>query len=407
MNAEQKRAFERVANGENLFITGSGGTGKSYCLRHIVKWARDQRIELGVTASTGTAAYLIRGRTLHSFLGIGLAKKSADELAEKCKHYTISKLRNIELLIIDEISMIDEILFDKISKFLSIIRGSSKPFGGIQLILCGDFAQLPPTQGRYCFLSSVWNRANIEIVQLTKMMRQHEDHVFQKMLAELRWGMCSSDSIKLLKRLRKTKFEERSDGIVPTVLYSMNVDVDTINSTKYKELLEKGAKQYLYNTKGSTSGLYWANSIKIPENVELCVGAQVVLTWNIAQESGLINGSRGIVVAINKIGPTVRFANGQEVLVEMQKIENDDDGSKTCWCSFMPLKLAYALTIHKSQGMTLDLVVIDLGDSIFEYGQAYTAISRARSLACIKLLDFKASSFKTHPDVLKFYRIEK
>jgi ATP-dependent DNA helicase PIF1 len=183
----------------------------------------------------------------------------------------------------------------------------------------------------------------------------------------------------------------------------MNVDVDCINNSKFKELIEKGAQSVTYITQGSASGLFWANSIKIPEKVELCVGAQVVLTWNVSQDDGLINGSRGVIVGISRLGPTVRFANGKEVLIEAIKVENDDD--KHCWCSFMPLRLAYALTIHKSQGMTLDLVVIDLGDSIFEYGQAYTAISRARSLSCIKLLDFKSSSFRTHKDVLKFYGV--
>lgn len=402
MNTEQESAFERAKDGNNLLITGSGGVGKSFVLKHIIKWARDQKIDIAVTASTGSAAYLIRGRTIHSFLGIGLAKKKAKELAEDVldkKRFIVSKLRNLELLVIDEISMIDAELFEKISEFLSIIRQCSKPFGGIQLIACGDFAQLPPTRGKYCFTSSEWERACIETIQLTQMMRQSDDYKFQKMLSELRWGLCSKESQVILKGLQKTKFDD--NGIQPTILYSMNVDVDCINSAKYKELMEKGAKNMIYITQGSTSGLLWGNSIKIPEKVDLCVGAQVVLTWNVSQDDGLINGSRGIIMEISKAGPIVRFANGKEILIEIIKIENDED--KNCWCSFMPLRLAYALTIHKSQGMTLDLVVIDLGNSIFENGQAYTAISRARSLSCIKLLDFKASSFRTHKDVLKFY----
>jgi ATP-dependent DNA helicase PIF1 len=407
MNKEQLNAVERVKLGNNIYLSGVGGSGKSYTLTNIVNWAQSNQKQIATTASTGTAAYLIKGRTIHSYLGIGLGKKSAEELAVYVKYnrpYIVKKLRTLDILIIDEISMINDELFDKISKFLQIIRNCAKSFGGIQVILCGDFAQLPPTertQKKYCFLSAEWDRSSIEVITLTQMMRQQYDLVFQKMLTELRFGICSDESIKILKKLKKTKFEERDDGIIPTILYSMNVDIDKINNSKYNELIDNGAKKQLYTATFSSSGEHWAKSIKIPERIELCVGCQVVLTWNLSQDDGLINGSRGVVIAIDKNGPTVHFANGKEILIEMTKIENEDDSN--CWVSFVPLKLAYALTIHRAQGMTLDLVIIDLGESIFEYGQAYTAISRAKNLDSIKLLDFKSSSFRTHKDVIKFY----
>ncbi len=402
MNNEQLYAFSQSQKRKNIFITGAGGCGKSFTLNHIIKWAKERRIECAVTASTGCAAYLIQGRTIHSYLGIGLAKKTAKELADYIKYkkpFIVTKLKVLEMLIIDEISMINAELFEKISEFLSIIRGSSKAFGGVQIILCGDFAQLPPTDGKYCFLSEIWNKSNIETITLKTMMRQSNDQRFQEILEELRWGLCSKDTLLLLKSLKNTQF--KNIGITPTILYSMNVDVDSINNGKYNELIEKGADNRTYNTTTSVAGKSWALSLKIPEKIDVCIGAQVVLTWNVSQDDGLINGSRGVIIDFDFTGPVVRFVNGQERIIENIKIVDQDDPALTI--SFMPIKLAYALTIHKSQGMTLDSVILDLGDSIFEYGQAYTAISRVRNLESIKIIDVKRKSFKTHKDVLAFY----
>jgi ATP-dependent DNA helicase PIF1 len=181
----------------------------------------------------------------------------------------------------------------------------------------------------------------------------------------------------------------------------MNVDVDSINNGKYNELIQNGADNRTYNTITSVAGKSWALSLKIPDKIDVCIGAQVVLTWNVCQDDGLINGSRGVIIDFDINGPVVRFVNGQERTIEYTKIIDQDD--PTLAISFMPIKLAYALTIHKSQGMTLDAVVLDLGDSIFEYGQAYTAISRVRNLASIKIVDVKRKSFRTHKDVLEFY----
>lgn len=403
MNSEQLEALELVKKGKNIFLTGSAGTGKSYTLQNIIQWARSQYLEFSVTASTGSAAYLIRGRTIHSYLGIGLGQKSSQELYEYIrskKPFIANKLRKLNILIIDEISMIDNVLFDKISEFLSLIRKNKKPFGGLQIILSGDFAQLPSITGKYCFLSDTWNNANIKVVTLKTLVRQNNDDIFKNMLEELRFGKCTKESLEILKNLSKKEF---THDIIPTILYSLNQDVEKINEKKYKELLLSGAKEKTYKTTYSKNGYSkeWSTSIKIPEFINLCIGAQVVLTWNISQEDGLINGSRGIITGMDKLGPKVKFSSGQELIIEHFKIVQEDNSD--CWVSFMPLKLAYALSIHKSQGMTLDAVQLDLGSSIFEYGQAYTALSRVRDLNSIKILDVKAESFKVHKDVLLFY----
>lgn len=404
MNKEQKAAFEEVKKGRNIFITGNAGTGKSFTLEHIIKWARDEKKHIGVTASTGSASYLIRGRTIHSYLGIGLAKKSASELAEYVKYkkpFIVKKMKTLDILMLDEISMINSELLDKIDKFLSIIRGSSKPFGGIQIILCGDFCQLPPIEGKYSFNAECWSNAKIKTISLTEQMRQNNDETFKLILEELRWGVCSDANYKKLRSLKNTKI---SHGIIPTILYSMNIDVDKINTDKFKLLIENGAKTHIYKTKLSSSNIstkFWVDSYKIPETLELCVGAQVMLTWNISQDDGLINGSRGIISELTTLGPRIKFVNGNEVIIESFKLKSEE--CEDIWVSFMPIKLAWASTIHKCQGMTLDAVVIDLGKSIFEYGQAYTALSRVRNLDSVVILDISKKSFKTHKDVLEFY----
>lgn len=404
MNTEQKAALDIIKCGGNIFLTGAAGCGKSYTINEIVKWARSRKKRIAVTASTGNAAYLIRGKTIHSFLGIGLAVKSAVELADKIIHTKphISKtLCELEILIIDEISMIDAELFDKISYVLSYVRDIKKPFGGVQIILCGDFCQLAPVKGDYCFRATEWDKACIKVIELLQVMRQDKDEHFRDMLIELRWGRCSTEFYKLLKSLDKPLDLK---GIEPTVLYANNVNVDAINNKRYQELIEQQAKRLVYTTKYSQlkHATDWATSLKIPNEIELCIGAQVVLTWNVSQEQGLINGSRGVVTNLTKEGPIARFVNGCECVIEPYTFTSEED--PRLWASFVPLKLAYALTIHKSQGMTLDAAIIDIGKSIFTYGQAYVALSRVRSLECLQVLDIKKTSFKTHKDVIEFYK---
>lgn len=406
MNQKQNEAFMKVVNGESIFLTGPAGTGKSFTLQQIIKWARHSKKEIGITASTGLAAYLIKGRTIHSFLGIGLGKKSAEALAEYVKKKsknTYNKLINMNILLLDEISMIEDELLDKISEFLSIIRGDNKPFGGVQVVLSGDFCQLPPVSGKYCFLSDIWKKADIQTIVLEELIRQDKDTKFQDILQELRWGICSKDTLKLLKSLKNKEF---NNDVMPTKLYSVNVDVDKINKKEFDELVEKGAMVKNYKTKYSShpSAESWAQSLKIPDHVELCIGAQVLVTWNLQNESSIVNGTRGIITDFCLEGPKVKLIDGREIIVEYMKLSCEDNEKITV--TFIPLKLAYAISIHKSQGMTLDAMEIDLGTSIFEYGQAYTALSRAKSLDNIKIISVKSKSFMTHSKVKDFYRVK-
>jgi ATP-dependent DNA helicase PIF1 len=407
MNAKQQLAFNAVVKGQSILLTGSAGTGKSFVMTQVIKWAKENDKKIGITASTGLSAYLIRGRTIHSFLGIGLGKKSPEMMAQfvMSKNKPLMKrLIALDILIIDEISMIDAELLDKISSYLSIIRKNVIPFGGVQLVLSGDFAQLPPISRKYCFEAEAFKTANVTTILLDDLVRQEGDTLFKDILEELRWGVCTKHTLKILKSLYKTEF---ANGVIPTRLYSHNTDVDRINEQEFKKLVESGAETYVYDTTYSKHPMakHWAESIKVPEKVQLCVGAQVYITWNLQgmeQPCPLMNGTRAVVVALSQKNVSIQLVNGNTVVVEPYTLTSEEDEKITT--TFMPLKLAYAISIHKSQGMTLDAVEIDLGEKIFEYGQAYTALSRARTLSSVRLISVKASSFKTHPKVNEFYK---
>lgn len=413
MNEEQQGAFDIVTKQRsNIFLTGPAGTGKSFTIKEIVNWAKSSQKRLGVTSSTGTSAITINGRTLHSFLGIGLAKKDAYQLYMTSKRNSnlIEKLKLLDILIIDEISMISDKLFDKVSEYLSLIRKNKLPFGGIQLILCGDMCQLPPVDGEYCFKAKTWSSLNLNIIELKTLVRQDGDKEFQLILNEARFGTISNNHIERLKSLQNPNFGE----VQPTVLYSKNINVDSVNNGEYTNLIKKGALERVYYTQYSNNKhcQNWAESLKLPSEVRLCIGSQVMLTVNLCVEEGLANGSRGVVTEFTENGPVVLFKTGDQVVIEPwifvddnEDIESSSDGEDekiTVKC--IPLRLAYALTIHKSQSATLDSAVVSLGASIFEYGQAYTALSRVRDMKSIKVIDVLKSSFQTHPDVIEFYK---
>lgn len=400
MNVRQQAAIKAFKTRQNIFLTGPAGSGKTCTLREIISICHAANKNIAVTASTGLAAYLLRGRTVHSFLGIGLAQKSAKALADQVRtkaKTTYQRLLNLEILAIDEISMIDNELLDKVNEFLKLIRNNHAPFGGIQVIFSGDMAQLPPISNTFCFKSQAWKEAAIKTHELTELMRQQHDLEFQAILQDLRFGIVTPETLKKLKALKHTQFP---DGIQPTRLYSLNVDVDKINAQEFDKL---DTPRFTYRTKYSTHAntKAWATSLKIPEEITLAKGAQVYLTWNSSTNPALVNGTRGVITDLNTSYVTIKLTNGEEATIEYFKLASEDDPRISV--AFMPLKLAYAITVHKAQGMTLDAVEIDLGTSIFEYGQAYTALSRARNLQSIRLVDIHPKSFKAHPDVIKFY----
>lgn len=408
LTKEQQNAIDAFKSGKNIFLTGFAGAGKSVALKHIIEHALNNNIKIGVTATTGTAAFLIGGKTLHSYLGIGLAKEEPEVLLEKLYEYknfnVAKKLKELNVLIIDEVSMLDNSLFEKISKYIGLIRKKNKPFGGLQLILTGDFCQLEPVDGDYCFKSEVWKELELTNIYLKKMMRQNDDKVFQKILTEVRYGNCSEETLETLESLKNTEFGE----IRPTKLYSHNYDVDKINVKEYNDLILKGVQKKVYEikyhclSKDKEKTKKWAKNMDIPDSIELCEGAQIMVIANIDQDKGIVNGTRGVVMSLKNNKVIIKLVNKNLYDIEYHKCIHAENPEISV--SYLPLKLAYALTIHKSQGATLDAVEIDIGKKIFAAGQAYTALSRARNLKSIKIIDVHPDSFITKKSVIKFYK---
>jgi ATP-dependent DNA helicase PIF1 len=429
LNSEQDSAFTAVKNGKNIFLTGPAGAGKSHLIRHIVKWAESTGRRVGLTALTGCAALLLGpgAKTLHSWAGIGLGRESADALATSILRTPKAKSRwkRTDMLIIDEISMMAPDLFEKLDSIGKRVRANTRPWGGIQLIVCGDYFQLPPVTkgisgetlvpGRFAFESPVWRASQLAPVVLSKIERQ-TDPEFQRALNECRLGTPSAETVALLKS--RQGLDWKSKLIRPTLLFSRNADVDTINE-KNIAALKQPLRVYDAETHIETDPAdptaevpngellerivqRLDNDANYAPHLELCKGAQVMLLMNKDIDAGLVNGSRGVIVDFRADGiPYVQFLHGDPVAIERNEWASND--FPCVRRHQIPLRVAYAISIHKSQGATLDCALIDIGSSVFEYGQAYVALSRVRNIESLYVWNLDPSKIKAHPTVTHYY----
>jgi len=398
MNEKQLEAFQVVKNGFNLFLTGAAGTGKSYTIKSIINYLDSNNINYGLTAMTGCAAVLIGGQTIHSFLYMGISR-NIDEIFNNINKYKsiFNKLKNLQSLIIDEISMMDEETFELINKLLMKIKQNSKIFGGIQIILVGDFYQLPPIIGDFCFMSPIWNELNLKKIILTDIIRQKDDNKLQEILGEIRNGNISKETYDLLQTLKDKDF--KNNDIKPTKLYPININVDKINNYEFKKLL-KINNNFKFEYKASKfSPKEKITEEKIREyDIILTINAQVMVIRNISLDNKLFNGTRGIVVELHQNYVIIKDINNN-----LHTINYYIDNIKDKKIKFMPLKLAYAISIHKSQGASIDYLELDLGDDIFISGQLYTALSRATNINNIKIVNLSKLSFIQNKKVINFY----
>ncbi|SPP79175.1 ATP-dependent DNA helicase PIF1 [Drosophila guanche] len=408
LSEEQMEVLRACTTGKNVFFTGSAGTGKSFLLRRIISaLPPDGTI---ATASTGVAACLIGGTTLHAFAGIG----GGDATMQRClelasRPISAQTWRKCKRLIIDEISMVDGQFFEKIEAVARHIRRNDRPFGGIQLILCGDFLQLPPVirgdfgaappQQRFCFQSSAWETC-IQCVYELKQVHRQSDPEFVQILNHLRIGHVNETITSRLAATSRQKIE--GNGILATQLCSHTNDANSINESKLENL--KGDK-VLFRADDSDAGMtkQLDQQVQAPSQLYLKVNAQVMLLKNINISNGLVNGARGVVVRMEKDLPVVRFKNNQEYVCKHEKWIIKTATGGTITRRQVPLKLAWAFSIHKSQGLTLDCVEMSLS-KVFEAGQAYVALSRAKSLQSVRILDFDAKQVWANPQVLQFYK---
>jgi len=436
LSKEQQIAFNKYAQGHNIFITGPGGSGKSELIRTIHKHAHRTFKDLHVTALTGCAAVLLncKAKTLHSWAGIGLGNGTIEQLIRKVRQNSFAKAlwKGTDILVVDEVSMLSLKLFETLNAIGKAIRGNLKPFGGIQLIFSGDFYQLPPVGDKdepdtqkFCFESSDWNivfeRENQ--IQLKKIFRQ-TDETYLTILNQIREGKIKRKSNELL--LEYVGRPISSNLIVePTKLYPIKRQVEQINiikmdalpgivkefKVKYKKDYEMSKtdrmKRLIFTEKDIQTELdYLAGNLLCDKEMKLKVGAQVMCIINLRTDAGdiiLCNGSQGIITSFCELTgyPKVIFNNGIErIMTPHAWISETIPGIGV---EQVPLILAWALTIHKSQGATMDSAEIDVGSGIFECGQTYVAISRVKSLDGLYLTSFDARRIRINKKAKDFY----
>eukprot|EP00929_Paragymnodinium_shiwhaense_P066693 TRINITY_DN33484_c0_g1_i1.p1 TRINITY_DN33484_c0_g1~~TRINITY_DN33484_c0_g1_i1.p1 ORF type:complete len:889 (+),score=242.41 TRINITY_DN33484_c0_g1_i1:171-2837(+) len=438
LTREQRAAAERAIAGRNLFITGAAGTGKSFLLRYIVQELSAKHPgKVAVTAPTGLAAVNVGGQTLHSFAGIGLWQKNmaaAGREISNAKAYLLSMVRsnattrnrwlNTRVLVIDEVSMLDPELFDHLESVARSLRRSGKGFGGLQLILCGDFLQLPPIDDSkdgsvreyaFCFETPAWQKCGLHegCIILREAVRQRGDSAFVDLLNQLRAGRCSPEALAACASCHISRKAPPRDGIVPSRLYCMNRDVDSENNARLRALPgeeRKYASGDNFTPRDGFASVTPAEKKKlvdllersVPQSLLLKKDAQVILLRKHAA-AGLVNGSRGRVSQLKEKSVVVLFDTGQHVEVWPEKFTQH--GSSALGSRLqLPLKLGWALTIHRSQGMTLTRAEVQL-DSAFSCGQAYVALSRLTGFGGLWIggRGITPEQVKAHPSALKFY----
>ncbi|XP_061192610.1 ATP-dependent DNA helicase PIF1-like [Saccostrea echinata] len=405
LSKEQNTILDAVLQGKNVFFTGSAGTGKSFLMRRIIGSLPPQHTF--ATASTGVAACHIGGTTLHAFAGIG----SGSALLEQCvqlasRPQIAQQWRKCHHLVIDEISMVDGSLFDKLETIARVVRKNDNPFGGIQLIICGDFLQLPPvTKGTekktFCFQAKSWSKC-IQVNMELKEVRRQNDISFINILQNVRLGKCSEETYQVLRETAQHNIQR--NGILATRLCTHKEDVNKINLYHLGKL--QGDEKTFVALDGDEVYQSQLEVLSpVPKKLNLKVGAQVMLAKNLEVQRGLVNGARGVVVGFDKKNqdyPVVKFVSGEEEVIRPVRWTFKLSGTVYINRKQLPLKLAWAISIHKSQGMTLDCVEMSLS-KVFEAGQTYVALSRAKSLEGLRILDFDRSCVHANPDVLRFY----
>ena len=418
----QSQALSILKTGANVFLSGEPGSGKTHVINEYAKYLRDRNIEPAITASTGIAATHIGGLTIHSWSGIGikrnLNKYDLDRISSS--EYIVKRVKRSSVLIIDEISMLSAQTLSMIDTVCKEIKADQKPFGGMQIVFVGDFFQLPPVNKKYAddledrvllnesikprnsgikfaYDSPAFKNTNPLICYLTEQHRQDDDG-FLSVLSAIRQNFFDQ---KHLSQIEERKIEITKTPPGAPKLYSHNADVDRINN----EMLDKlsgDARQFEMFSSGSKK---LVQSLKkgclSPENLFLKKGAKVMFTKNNPKEK-FVNGTLGEVTGFDEGSryPVVEKRNGQKIIVKPMEWSVEENGKIRATITQLPLRLAWAITVHKSQGMNLDEAIMDL-TGVFEYGQGYVALSRVKRFSGLYLIGWNPRAFQVHPDVLE------
>ena len=465
----QKDALNILKAGQNVFITGPAGSGKTFVVNQYIRYLKDHDVPIGITASTGIAATHMGGVTIHSWSGIGIKDYlSEDDIEAISQRAAVrKKIEDAQVLIIDEVSMLHHFRLDLVDQVLKHIRKSTEPFGGIQMVLCGDFFQLPPVsrmgeqQPRFIYHADSWKQGKFAVCYLSENYRQGDD-VSLAILNEIRSGEVSERSQELLRgRFKKLasphptsavsapntapprgrgwvasdQRPQTEEGahvfgaghgdissdveeqiidldiqetlIEPTRLYTHNIDVDTVNDRELDKVKTHGCV-YEMTSKGKKPLVETLKkSCLAPERLRLKKGARVMCVKN-NFEKGYVNGTLGVIVSCGYgVDPVIRtaatpdFPEGRLLTIELATWQIEDDGKVLAEIHQYPLRLAWAITVHKSQGMSLDAIEVDLSRS-FEPGMGYVALSRVRTLAGLRILGLNQHALKVNHEVLEY-----
>lgn len=400
---KQNTALNILKSGKNVFITGSAGTGKTYLLNLYTQYLKERRVYPTIVAPTGIAASHLGGQTIHSFFALGIRESIDEGYVEFLmdKKYLKTRFSKLKLLIIDEVSMISPELFSSMDLILRGFKGTDAPFGGVQVVISGDFFQLPPIskvpkEKRFAWQSPVWKALDLQTCYLQEKFRQDDERLIS-ILDDIRSGQISPSSEALLA----SRHEKELSITTPTKLYTHNLDVDRINLDELNKL-EGVPKLFVCETKGSEKNIEKIfKSSLVLETLTLKKGAVVIFIKNNTEE-GYVNGTTGKVESFSPIDkmPIVRTTDGRKIKLDLEdwSLENDS-GKVTATVSQVPLRLAWAITIHKSQGMTLDAAEIDLSKT-FESGQGYVALSRIKNIEGLRLMGLNPMALRVDPLIL-------
>ncbi len=405
---KQALALEIMLSGENVFLTGAAGSGKTFTLNQFIKLAKNSGKKVSVTATTGLAATHLGGNTIHAWSGIGIYDYLSRKFFEKFPKTRAEIIKNTDILVIDEISMLHDFRLDMVEEICRTIRQNDKPFGGIQVILCGDFFQLPPINraggrtGGFAIHSNAWKLAEFTICYLEENHRQKNDELSEILNALRADDLRRKHAQSLLDRIDvEPNFESDDFSKNLTELHTTNIDVDKINEQKLAEL-EGEEFHFAQTTTGAKNYVETLQkSVLAPELLRLKKGALVMAVKN-AQNRQYVNGSIGEVVDFERLTdyPIVQFRNGKIITMVPETWEMRDGEKKRASIMQIPLRLAYAITVHKSQGMTLDAARIDLRKA-FSEGMGYVALSRVRSLDRLYLLGINRTALMVSEEAQK------
>lgn len=399
----QKEALKILKSGRNVFLTGQAGSGKTYVLNEYIGFLRKKKRSVGITASTGIAATHLNGMTIHAWTGMGILNELTEKALKKIlrKRRLQGRIRNAQVLIIDEISMLSARRLDIAAEIVRMFRGAWEPFGGMQVVLCGDFFQLPPVNkrdeertGQFAYHSRAWKELNLNVCYLTEQHRQ-KDVRYLEVLQAIRTNTADEQAWNILKQ----RFQ--SEANTRTKLYTHNIDVDQVNN---KELAKLEGEETIFrmHSSGPIALVKVLHKNCLANEVLGLKERALVMFLRNNIDKGYVNGTLGVVEGFNEEGyPIVRTKQKKsiEVLPEEWRIE-DEEGKVLAIIQQLPLRLAWAITVHKSQGMTLDTAEMDLS-KCFELGMGYVALSRVRTLEGIYLRGINDLALKVSEEAVE------